>query len=221
MEKKVILFDLDGTLTDSADGIIKSVSYALSKMGIEHNPEELVCFVGPPLMDSFMTFYKMDETQSREAIRLYRERYGATGIFENRMYEDVPETMNKLLNDGYRLGIATCKPEKFAKIVCDKFDMTKYFEAICGTAMDAGVQTTKAEVIADALGRLGVSASETVMVGDRHHDIEGAKSHNMTSVGVTYGYARAGELESAGADYIIDSLKELTDRELITRICHA
>ena len=113
------------------------------------------------------------------------------------------------------------KAEKFAKIVCDKFDMTKYFEAICGTAMDSGVQTTKAEVIADALGRLGVSASETVMVGDRHHDIEGAKSHNMTSVGVTYGYARAGELESAGADYIIDSLKELTDRELITRICHA
>jgi len=211
--KNVYLFDLDGTLTDSREGITKSVRYALHKMGKmseDGDLKQLERFIGPPLKMSFSEFYGLDDEQCMEAIKLYRERYADVGIFENKLYEGVLETMKALKQAGKKVALATCKPEVFAVQICDKFGISPYLDAICGTTL-SGVMTTKYEVIANALKELDAKAADAVMVGDRMHDIEGAKLHDMKSIGVTFGFAKEGELEEAGADYIVEKLTEIID----------
>lgn len=212
--KNVYLFDLDGTLTDPKEGITKSVHYALCKLGIESNPDDLVCFIGPPLKQSFSEFYGFDDEKCDLAIKYYRERYADVGLFENRLFDEVIPVLEALGKKDVKIGMATCKPEVFAKRLCDEYGITKYFDAICGTEL-SGTSTSKTEVIDKALRALSASAGEAVMIGDRKHDIEGAKNHHMSSVGVTFGYAKDGELEAAGADYIIDSLKELIYMDIV------
>lgn len=211
--KTVYLFDLDGTLTEPKEGITKSVRYALNKLGIDAELDELEKFIGPPLKYSFSEFYGLDDETCLEAVRYYRERYSDKGLFENRIFDGVIPLLKGLKKQGKKTAVATCKPEVFARQVCDKYGMTPYLDEICGTDLD-GILVTKAQVIEETLSRLNENPDDAVMVGDRKFDIEGAKHFSMKSVGVTIGYAADGELEEAGADYIIDDLQSLLDMEI-------
>lgn len=211
-QKKYILFDLDGTLTDPMVGITKSVQYALKSYGI-HEPDlnKLLPFIGPPLKDSFMEYYRFPEAQAQEAISRYREYYTVTGIFENRVYEGIGELLAHLKAAGRHLLVATSKPEEFARQILDHFHLTEYFDFIGGASMDE-VRVKKGEVIAYVLDTVGLAdVSAAVMVGDRKHDILGAKENAMASIGVLFGYGSREELEAAGADAIAATVQELEE----------
>lgn len=206
--KKYYLFDLDGTLTDPKEGITQSVRYALLKMGFDVPADSLTDFIGPPLKDSFMKFLGFSSDEADTAIAFYRERYSTIGLFENEVFDDVIPVLKKLKEQGKVLAVATCKPTVFAKQICDKYGISDYMTAIVGTEL-VGTLTTKTTVIEQVLKELGAGRSEAIMIGDREHDIIGAKNTGLTNVGVTFGYAHDGELEAAGADYIIENLYEL------------
>lgn len=208
MEHSYLLFDLDGTLTDPAEGITNSVCYALAKMGIESEPEKELRFIGPPLHKSFQTFYGMSEDDSFRAVEYYREYYRPTGIFENRLYEGIPEALDRLSRKGYELAVASSKPEVFVKQILDYFSIADRFEVVVGSELD-GSRTDKAEVITEALARLDAVADDCCMIGDRLHDIEGAHRVGMLAAGVTWGYGSEDELRAAKADVIVRSLDEL------------
>ena len=204
----VILFDLDGTLTDSADGIINSVAYALKRMGIPCGDRQLQRrFVGPPLQDSFRDFYGFSEEQVRKAVRLFREYFSEKGIYENAVYGGVPEMLRSLQASGVTLAVATSKPEAFAGRILTRFDLAKYFTVVAGASMDG---TDKPTVIRQALARLAIApSSHVLMVGDRKHDVLGAKTVGISSMGVLYGYGSEDELKQAGADRIVSSPAEI------------
>ena len=208
MSFQYILFDLDGTITESAPGIINSVQYALTKMGYEiGNPEKLEKFVGPPLKDSYMKEYGMSEEEAEYGIQCYREYYTEKGIFENSLYDGVIQSLEDLKKAGKILVIATSKPEKFAKQIAEHFDFAKYFTLICGATMDEK-RVKKDEVIAYALEEMHISnemLSQVLMVGDREHDIIGGKKNQLKTMGVLFGYGDLEELEAAGADYIVET----------------
>lgn len=208
---KYILFDLDGTLTDSADGIINSVIYALDKKGIkEDDREKLKAFVGPPLTDSFMKYYGMSrEEASMEMTPLYREYFNEFGWKENTVYDGVPEMLQTLKEAGKHLIVATSKPEVFAKRILDYFDLAKYFDYIGGSTLDGRI-SSKDQVIAYVLEQIGSEhVDEMIMVGDREHDVFGAEKNGLPCVGVLYGYGDRAELESAGAAVICETAMEL------------
>lgn len=200
---KYILFDLDGTLTDSADGILNSVEYALNKMGVNNmSRQELFKFVGPPLHVSFSTFCGFDEEESERAVEYYREYFRDKGIFENCVYDGVTELLSTLKTSGKKLVIATSKPEVFTLRILKHFDLIKYFDFVAGATLD-GTRSAKADVISYALtGSNIVDKSEAIMVGDRNHDIIGAAQNGLKSIGVTYGYGGEEELKEAGADFL-------------------
>lgn len=202
-----ILFDLDGTITESGIGITRSVAYALQKHGItETEQKKLDRFVGPPLIDSFMRFYGFTAEQARQAVEDYREYYAVKGIFENRVYDGVVPMLQALKDAGKRCVLATSKPEGYAVQILEHFGLASYFSVVAGATMDEK-RTNKADVIAYALEQLhGESA---IMVGDREHDILGAKAHGLASIGVLYGYGSREELEAAGADYIAATAEEI------------
>lgn len=204
---KYIFFDLDGTLTDSAEGITKCVQYALAARGIkEPDLNKLRPFIGPPLLESFMNFYGMTEEEARFCTAKYRERFKDTGIYENKVYPGVPKMLAKLKEQGFTLAVATSKPVEFARRVTDYFDLTQYFAYITGPDFN-GSLPTKADVIADALAHFNLAGTEkaqVLMIGDRRHDILGAKKCGLKTIGVRYGYAAPGELEEAGTDYIVN-----------------
>lgn len=211
--KKILLFDLDGTLTDPKEGITKCVQYALKHFGIESETEELMCFIGPPLVDSFMEFYKMTEDDALVAVEKYRERFRDIGIFENGVYVGISHMLSKCKDMGYIIGLATSKPEEFAIRILEKYELAKYFDEITGSTMD-GSRNNKTDVIREAFARMNITEcniDEVLMIGDREHDIIGAKNCGIESVGVNFGYALDGELQAAGADYIVDSVNELED----------
>jgi len=206
-----ILFDLDGTLTDSAEGITKSVQYALDHLGIrEEDLKKLECFVGPPLKEQFMKHYGFTNAQAAEAVVLYRERYASIGIMENRPYQGIKEMLQSLKERGYVLGVASSKPTYFVKKILDYFELTSYFNVVIGSEMD-GRRTDKWEVIEEALSQLdlGLGREQVLMVGDREHDILGARKAGVTCVGVSYGYGGTSELKKAGAQKIAGSVQEL------------
>lgn len=207
---KYIFFDLDGTLTDSAEGIINSIEYALGKFGIIVNDKsELGRFLGPPLVEAFMEFYGFSEEKAKETVVYYRERFSSVGIFENRVYDGVPSLLESLKRKGYTLVMATSKPEGFAKRIADHFDLTKYFTYIAGATFDGKI-STKTEVIEYAMDALKIAdKKEVLMVGDRHHDTEGAAAVGIDSLGVLYGYGSREELESSGATYIAASVSDI------------
>lgn len=205
-----ILFDLDGTLTDPAVGITKSVAYALEKFGIEVSDiTQLNHFIGPPLLDSFMECYGFDKEKAQTAIDYYRERFRVKGLYENVVYDGIPEMLRKLKDGGKKLILATSKPEPFAKEILRHFGLEEYFVYAAGSNFD-GTRTAKAEVIEYALEAAGVTdKSAAVMVGDRKHDIIGAKKTGLDSVGVLYGYGSKDELQSAGATFIAENVTDI------------
>ena len=193
-----IFFDLDGTLTDSAPGIIHSVQYALKKYGIEAEENDLRSFIGPPLVHSFQERFGFDHGKALEAVAYYREYFTAGGMFENSVYPGVEEMLQKLKEDGLMLAVATSKPELFSKQILEHFALTRYFVFIGGAAMDE-TRTTKVEVLSYALRELQVDPAKAVMIGDRENDMEAASLLGTERIGVLYGYGSKEELANAGA----------------------
>lgn len=210
MNKTHILFDLDGTLTDPMTGITKSVQYALRAYGIEVDRLEDLCpFIGPPLTDSFKKYYNFSEEQAAEAVKKFREYFSVTGIFENKEYPGMKELLAELKAAGKHLYIATSKPELFARRIMDHFHMTEYFDFIGGADFEE-IRVRKGDVIRYVLEENGLTdLGQIVMVGDREHDVLGAKEVGLESVGVLYGYGDRAELEAAGADDIVSTVEEL------------
>lgn len=205
-----LFFDLDGTLTDPMEGITRSVQYALRHFGIEVTDLTALCpFIGPPFIESYREHYGFDEAQAREAIAVSREYFTERGIFENRLYDGIPELLAALVAAGRRLYVATSKPLPFAERILDHFGIARYFTLVGGTGLD-GSLPAKADVIADVIARGGISDRRSiVMIGDRRHDVIGARSLGIASIGVLYGYGSREELEAAGADCIAASVGEL------------
>ena len=205
---RYFLFDLDGTLTDPKEGITRSVQYALHRFGIERECDELMCFIGPPLKEQFMDYAGLTREQAEKAVEVYRERFAPIGVFENRAYEGAAELLRYLKDTGKTVALATSKPQIFADQIVKKYGLAPYFDLVLGSELD-GTRTDKSQVIAEVLYRLGANPHEAIMIGDRKHDIIGAKANGIKSVGVSFGYAADGELETAGADYIVDNMDEL------------
>lgn len=206
----IILFDLDGTLTDPGEGITNSVAYALEKCGVPA-PERssLYKFIGPPLMDSFQRFYGFSEEQAKTAVFYYREYFREKGMLENQVYDGVEEMLKTLQNAGKRLFVATSKPEEFARQILTHFGLAQYFEYIAGATMDQ-TRNAKDAVIAYALETCHVTdVSRAVMVGDREHDILGAKKAGLPAIGVLFGYGSEEELRAAGAAALAGKVEDI------------
>lgn len=215
MKYKYVVFDLDGTITDSSEGITKCVAYALANEGIKvEDLSDLFCFIGPPLVDSFREFYGMDRETAERATAKYRERFSTVGMFENRVYEGFEEMLGRLKDAGCRLAVATSKPQKFTEQILDHFGLTGYFDYVAGATFDNS-HSSKPELIGRALDAMGCEeknrSSCAIMVGDRKFDIEGANALGIDSIGVQYGFAPENELERSGATYLAESPAELTD----------
>lgn len=207
MTPKSILFDLDGTLTDSGEGIMNCAVYALSHYGIEAPSEaELRTFVGPPLSESFARF-GVPQDQLAKAVEIYRSRYIPIGRFENHPYPGIRELLEKLKADGHRLYVATSKPEWMSVEILEHFDLAKYFEMICGASTDFS-RNTKEAVIAHLLEECGAQEN-AVMVGDTAYDVIGAKEHGIPTIGVDWGYGLNEDMERAGAIAIAYTVEQL------------
>jgi phosphoglycolate phosphatase len=205
-----ILFDLDGTVTDPGIGITNSVMYALKKYGIEvSDRSELYKFIGPPLWESFVKYYGFSMEETTKAVEYYREYYKDKGIYENTVYDGFEDLLKLLKANGKTLIIATSKPEVFAKQILEHFDIAKYFTVIAGGTLD-GARVNKDEVISYALENCNLKEkSKVIMIGDREHDIRGAKKNGLHSMGVLFGYGDREELEKAGADYIVETVADI------------
>lgn len=210
MNKDYILFDLDGTLTDPMEGITKSVQYALRAYGIEVTELKALCpFIGPPLKDSFMDLYGFTPVQALEAIKKYREYFSVTGLYQNKEYEGIKELLGQLKAEGKHLLVATSKPEVFARQILEHFHMTEYFEFIGGASLDE-TRVRKGDVIKYVLEKNQITETKrAIMVGDREHDVMGAREAGLDCIGVLYGYGDRKELEQAGAKYVVDTVEEL------------
>lgn len=211
--KKYLLFDLDGTLTDPKVGITTCVQYALQSFGIEEpDLDKLEPFIGPPLLDSFMQYYDMDQEQASAAVAKYRERFQDKGIFENEIYKGIPQMLRKLQDKGYVLAVASSKPTVFVQTILTHFGIRSYFDVVVGSELD-GTRVNKDEVVRETLARLSennpIQLEDVYMIGDRKFDVEGARAFGVESIGVSYGYGSPEELEEAGADYIVHSVEEL------------
>ena len=207
---QTILFDLDGTLTDSAPGILNSVRYACRKMGLEVPAETtLRKFLGPPLIDSFRDLMGLSAADADRAVSAFREYFPTKGIFENEVYPGIAALLADLKAAGKTVIIATSKPEDFAKRIMEHFALTQYCDFICGATMDE-TRTDKAEVIAYALETAGIAdKTGVVMVGDREHDVLGAKKNGLPCIGAVYGYGSAEELRTAGAAALAQTVEDL------------
>ncbi len=210
LKKEFILFDLDGTLTDPAIGITNSLMYALDKFGMHiENREELYKFIGPPLVDMMMQEYGFSKEKAQKGLELYREYFSVKGIFENDVYAGIPKMLERLQQAGYKLVLATSKPEKYAKQILEHFNLAEYFYFVGGSDM-AETRSTKEAVIEYDLASLGnPDVEKCIMVGDRKYDVIGAREFGIECVGVTFGYGSREELEEAKAAYIAESVQEL------------
>ena len=207
---QTILFDLDGTLTDSAPGILNSVRHACHKMQLAV-PDEATLrrFLGPPLPPSFREYLHLNEADTARAVAAFREYYPERGIFENEVYPGIPALLADLKKDGKTVVMATSKPEAFARQIMEHFSLEGYFDAICGATMDE-TRTDKGEVIAYALQTAGITPRQgVVMVGDREHDVKGAARNGLPCIGAVYGYGSAEELKAAGAVALAHTVTDL------------
>lgn len=212
---QTILFDLDGTLTDSGQGILNSVAYALEKMGIEEpDTANLNRFIGPPLYESFSRFYQLNPEDTQSAVDAFRVYFKEKGMFENQLYPGIIPLLEELRTAGKTLVIATSKPEIFAKQILEHFGIAHYFDVIAGTSLDSS-RISKADVIGYAINQLEAFPKHAVMIGDREHDIEGARMHQLPAIGVLYGYGSKQEFEKAGATMIVETVQDLK-RVLLT-----
>lgn len=207
-----ILFDLDGTITDSEKGITNSVAYALQKFDIyTENTSDLRKFIGPPLTDSFEKYFQFSQSDSIKAVNFYREYYNDKGIFENYVFNGIEELLIQLQAKDKNIFLATSKPEHYANIILKHFKLDPYFNFVAGSNMD-GTRSKKSEVIQHIIDSLEIKDSnDCIMIGDREYDINGAKHHQMKSIGVLFGFGNKIELENAGADYIVNTVQDLSD----------
>jgi len=208
---KYIIFDLDGTITDPKVGITKSIDYALTSFGIEtKNLDSLCKYIGPPLMNTFQEDYGFSEDEAKSAVSKYREYFNVTGIYENLVYCGVEEMLGKLQNNQKKLMIATSKPTEFAKRILEYFNLIQYFDFVAGSEMD-GRRIDKADVIKYVMEENQITdTSEVIMIGDRKHDIIGAKTMKIAAIGVLYGYGDKDELTLAGADCILEKVEDIS-----------
>lgn len=204
---RYILFDFDGTVVNTGEGILKSLQYSFYEMGHEvPSQEELKKFIGPPVYYSFTYYYGIGEDKVGDYIRKYRERYKREGIYECELYKDMLTLLGTLKDSGYTLGIASSKPEHLIFDVADYLDITKYFDTVVGVKSDASRHTTKTGLILEAIDKLGVSdKSQVLMVGDRHYDITGAKGAGVSSCGCLWGYGNKEEFQECDADFTIEN----------------
>ena len=207
---ETVLFDLDGTLTDPGLGITNSVMYALKKFNIEvEDRASLYKFIGPPLRESYAKYYHLSDEEITRAVAYYREYFSVKGIYENELYEGIAEMLEQIKDSGRKVVLATSKPEEFAAEILRYFHIDHYFDFVAGSTMD-GTRVRKADVIAYALESHGITdLSLAVMVGDREHDILGAKEVGLDSIGVLYGYGSREELQSAGATYLAEQVTDI------------
>lgn len=205
-----IFFDLDGTLTDPFEGITRSVQISLSHFDIKvEDREELKCFIGPPLWESYMKYYGMSREDAELAVVKYREYFSVKGLFENKVYDGIYGLLRELKNVGLRLCVATSKPTVFSQKILDRFELSGYFDFLSGPELN-GDRVKKADVIEYAISNLQIDdRSKILMVGDRHHDIDGAKHAGIASCGVLWGYGDIAEHQNSGADHIASSIDEL------------
>ena len=208
-----ILFDLDGTVTDTFEGVTGCVKYALESLGIAI-PEisDLSCFIGPPLFDQFKAFAGFDDDTALEAVEKYRERYSTIGWKECTLPPGTEELLKNLKKSGKTVALATCKPEKYAKMILEYFKIAEYFDFIGGAELDANGRRSKKEVIEYVLDNLrlkGEDKTKAVIVGDTYYDIDGAKAAGISSIGVLFGYGSMDELMEHGADFIVKSMSEI------------
>ena len=205
-----ILFDLDGTLTDPGIGITNSVMYALKKFNIDvPDRTALYKFIGPPLKGSFEEFYNFTPDQSEQAVSYYREYFRKQGMLENVVYDGIPEMLDHLKASGKKLIVATSKPEAFTLEILRHFRLYDYFDFIAGATMD-DTRNKKADIIRYALESCGITNKvSAIMIGDRKHDIIGAKENGLDSIGVLFGYGDRKELTDAGATFIAVSAEEV------------
>lgn len=205
-----LLFDLDGTLTDSTEGILKCLENAITQMEFEV-PEDTNIFLGPPIRQSFAEFLGMNAGQVDEAVRIFRERYSTVGLFENRVYDGIPEMLERLKSGGKRLMVATSKPLVYAVRIFDRFGLSKYFEFVGGAELD-GTRDYKDEVIEYVLAQTGIADRSTVlMIGDRRQDVLGAHKTGIKCMGILWGYGSIEELREAGADYFAETPGKAAD----------
>ena len=210
---KTVLFDLDGTLTDSAEGITRSVQYALEKLGKDvPELEDLQCFVGPPLKDMFMEYAGLTDEEGTQAVAYYRERYIPTGMFENHLYPRIIKMLDLFEKEGITMAVASSKPEPLVKQILKHFGIDDYFKVIVGSEMDGG-RIHKKDVVEEAIKRLKMEnrKDEIVLVGDTKYDVEGAKEAGIQCIAVTYGYGVQEELEAAGPVYIAESVSDVAE----------
>lgn len=210
MEKEYLLFDLDGTLTDPKEGITKSVRHALKAYNIEvEDLDTLCCFIGPPLKDSFIEYYGFSEEDAVNAIGVFREYFSDRGIFENKVYEGIEEMLKTFTSSGKKLFVASSKPEVFVRKIMEHFGLDSYFTFMGGADLGE-TRVKKADVIRYVLAENGITDLEKViMIGDRKHDILGAREVGVDSVGVLYGYGDREELTGAQADFLAETVLDL------------
>lgn len=207
---KYILFDLDGTITDPFEGISKSIIYAADSMGIAvTDAEALKCFIGPPLFQQFKDFFGFDDAEAENAVKEYRKRYSNIGWRECTLVEGVEKLLSKLKELGYILAVATSKPEVFSVKILDHFDLSRYFDFIGGAQLEHSGRNEKADIIAYVLEKLNITdRSAVIMVGDRFHDIEGARTNEISSLAVLCGYGSLEEFREHKADFIAENMEE-------------
>ena len=209
MHYRTVLFDLDGTLTDPREGITRSIQFALAKLGIdEPDLTKLEHFIGPPLLQAFMQFYDFDEAKAWEAVNFYRERFKVTGLYENRVFDGVTPLLETLGGQGRQLYIATSKPWIFAREIARHFDFARHFKVIYGSELD-GTRTNKVELIAHLVKEEGLDPANTLMIGDRKHDLIGARSNGLDAAAVGYGFGSFEELNAEAPAYHFETLDEL------------
>lgn len=205
MKYDAVIFDFDGTICDTGEGIVKSAKYALDAFGYKmpEDCRELEYFIGPPLMVTFQEKFGADPVQAGELVKKYRQRYSAEGLYESRLYDGIPQLLKSLCQDGIKIGIASSKPVQFVEALLEHFNIRSYFSAVCAVTFSADCES-KASIIERCCKELGVAGNRTLMAGDRSFDINGAKANIIKSAGVLWGYGSKFELIEAGAEYLAD-----------------
>ena len=208
-----VLFDLDGTISDSSEGITKGIQIALKALGIEEERDNLRKFIGPPLKYSFKEFYGFDEEKTELGIKKYREYYAVTGLYENRAYDGIEELLKKIKESGRKIAVATSKPEAFSRDILDKFGLLKYFDYVAGATLPTDQGKTrgeKKEVVEYAIELFGnPDKSKVVLIGDTRFDAEGAKEVGIDCIGVLYGFGTEESLLKSGAKYIAPTIEDI------------
>lgn len=209
MRFNAAIFDLDGTIMDSGEGIVRSVGYALDKMGVKDYDERTnYRFIGPPLIDSFMEYYSMNEEEAARAVAYYRERYSVTGIYEARMYDGVRELLCELKRLGVKLYIGSSKPEKYVRMILEKQGIIDLFDYVAGATFDES-RNNKEQVLTYLFEQVEIDSKTTVMIGDRYHDIEGAHYMGIPCIAVLYGFGNEEEFKKYGAEFIAADTDEI------------